>query len=60
MRVKRPEREADHTPLSSAKVKSTWSCNSTLPVNVQGAVINYAMDASSYCGAYSTQGKSYL
>jgi hypothetical protein len=27
--VKRPGREADHSPLSSAEVKNAWSCTST-------------------------------
>jgi hypothetical protein len=29
--VKRPGREADHSPLSSAEVKSAWSYTSTTP-----------------------------
>ena len=29
--VKKLEHEADHSPLSSAKVKNEWSCISTLP-----------------------------
>jgi hypothetical protein len=31
LRVKRPEREADHSPQSSAEVKNTWSYISTPP-----------------------------
>jgi hypothetical protein len=30
--VKRPGREADHSPQSSAEVKNAWSCISTTPV----------------------------
>jgi hypothetical protein len=30
-RVKRPGREADHSPPSDAEVKNTWSCTSTHP-----------------------------
>jgi hypothetical protein len=29
--LKRPWREADHSPLTSAKVKKTWVCTSTPP-----------------------------
>jgi len=29
--VKWPELEADHSPLSSAKVRNVWSCTFTLP-----------------------------
>jgi len=29
--VKRPGREADHSPPSSAEVKNAWSCTSTPP-----------------------------
>jgi hypothetical protein len=29
--VKKPEREADHSPPSSAEVKNTWSYTSTPP-----------------------------
>ena len=30
--LKRPGREADHSPLSGVEVKNEWSCNSTLPI----------------------------
>jgi hypothetical protein len=29
--VKRPVREADHSPLASAEANNTWICTSTLP-----------------------------
>jgi hypothetical protein len=39
--VKLPGREADHSPPSSpAEVKSAWSCNSTPPVRLHGAVLS--------------------
>jgi len=31
LRVKRPEREADHLPAQSAEVKNTWSYTTTPP-----------------------------
>jgi hypothetical protein len=34
--VKWPEREAEHSPPSSAKVKNAWSCTSTLPIPALG------------------------
>jgi hypothetical protein len=33
-RIKRPGREADHSPPSSAEVKNAWSYASTHPTNV--------------------------
>jgi len=36
--VKRPEREADHSPPSIAKVKNAWSYTSTSPVRLHGVV----------------------
>jgi hypothetical protein len=38
--VKRPGREADHSPPSSAKVKNAWSYTSTPPVRLHGMVIS--------------------
>jgi hypothetical protein len=32
--IKRPGREADHSPPSSAKVKKVWSYTSTLPISL--------------------------
>jgi hypothetical protein len=34
--VKRPGREANHSPPSSAEVKNEWSCVYTLPVYLNG------------------------
>jgi hypothetical protein len=36
--IKRPEREADHSPPSSAKVKNAWSRTST-PIRLHGVVL---------------------
>jgi len=36
--VKQPEREADHSPPSSAKVKNDWSYTSTPPRRLHGVV----------------------
>jgi hypothetical protein len=38
--VKRPGREADHSPLSSAEVKNAWSYTSTPPISLHGAVLS--------------------
>jgi hypothetical protein len=38
--VKRPEREADHSPPSSAKVKNAWSYTSTHHIRLHGVVLN--------------------
>ena len=35
--VKRPQREADHSPSYTAEVKSEWSCNSTPPTRLKDA-----------------------
>jgi len=37
--VKRPGREADYSPPSSAAVKNAWSCNYT-PQCLHGVVLN--------------------
>jgi hypothetical protein len=37
--VKRPGREADHSPPSSAEVKNSWSYTSTPPIRLQGVVL---------------------
>jgi hypothetical protein len=36
--VKRPVREADHSPPSSAEVKNAWSYTSTPPIRLHGMV----------------------
>jgi hypothetical protein len=46
--VKRPGREADHSPPSSAEVKNTWSYTSTPPIRLHGVVLS------------STQGQLYF
>jgi hypothetical protein len=37
--VKRPEREADHSPPSGAEVNNAWSYTSTPPMRLHGVVI---------------------
>jgi hypothetical protein len=38
--VKQPDREANHSPPSSADVKNTWSYTSSPLINLHGLVIN--------------------
>jgi hypothetical protein len=38
--VRRPGREADHSPPSSVDVKNAWSCNSTSPTRLHGVVLS--------------------
>jgi hypothetical protein len=38
--VKQSEREAEHSPPTSAKVKNAWSYTSTPPVRLHGVVLN--------------------
>jgi hypothetical protein len=38
--VKRPGREADHSPPSSAEVKNAWSYTSTPPICLYGVVLS--------------------
>jgi hypothetical protein len=38
--VKRPGREADHSPPSSAEVKNAYSYTSTLPIHLHGMVLS--------------------
>jgi hypothetical protein len=38
--VKRPGREADHSPPSSAEVKNVWRYTSTPPIRLHGAVLS--------------------
>jgi hypothetical protein len=40
--VKRPGREADHSPPSSAGVNNTWSYTSTPPIHPRGVVLTYS------------------
>jgi hypothetical protein len=37
--VKRPRREADHSPPSSAEVKNAWSYTSTPPIRLHDMVL---------------------
>jgi hypothetical protein len=39
--VKRPEREADHSPQSIADVKNAWIYISTLPIRLHGVVLSW-------------------
>jgi hypothetical protein len=38
--VKRPGREADHSPPTSADVKKMWGYTSTPPIRLHGSVLN--------------------
>jgi hypothetical protein len=38
--VKRPEREADHSPPSSAEVNNAWSYTSTIPIRLHGMALS--------------------
>jgi hypothetical protein len=49
-RVKGPRSEADLSPPSSAKIKTAWSCTSTPPIRLHGAVF----------GKEKAQGQRYL
>jgi hypothetical protein len=40
LEVKRSEREADHSPPSSADVKNAWSYACTPPIRLHGAVLS--------------------
>jgi hypothetical protein len=40
--LKRPGREADQSPPSSAEVKSAWSYTSTPPIRLQGVVLSWS------------------
>jgi hypothetical protein len=40
MGVKWPEREADHSPPSSAEVRNEWSYTSIPPVRLHGVVLS--------------------
>jgi hypothetical protein len=56
MWIKRPGREADHSPLSSAEVKNAWSYTSTPPsafmswcwVKAQGQLYLYLLSSKSH------------
>jgi len=38
--VKRPGREVDHSPPSSAEVKNAWNYTSTPPIRLHGVVLS--------------------
>jgi hypothetical protein len=38
--IKRPVREADHSPTSSAEVKNAWSYTFTPPIRLLGVVLS--------------------
>jgi hypothetical protein len=38
--VKRPRREADHSPLTIDEVKKIWIYTSTPPIHLHGVVLN--------------------
>jgi hypothetical protein len=38
--VKRQEREADHSPPTSAEVKKIWTYTSTPPIRLHGVMLN--------------------
>jgi hypothetical protein len=40
--VKRPGREVDHSPPSSAEVKNAWSYTSTPPIRLHGVALSSA------------------
>jgi hypothetical protein len=48
--IKRPRCEADRLPPSSAEVKNVWSYTSTPLIRLEGVVLNYVLNASSWCG----------
>jgi hypothetical protein len=38
--VKQQEREADHSPPSSAEIKNAWSYTFSLPIRLYGVVLS--------------------
>jgi hypothetical protein len=38
--LKRPEREAGHSPPNSAEVENAWSYTSTIPIRLHGVVLS--------------------
>jgi hypothetical protein len=41
LEVKRPEREAHHSPSSTAEVKNAWSCTSTPPIHMAWCLVKH-------------------
>jgi hypothetical protein len=46
--VKRPGREADHSPPTNAEIKNAWSYTSTLPVHLHGVVLSKSQGQAYY------------
>jgi hypothetical protein len=42
--IKRPEHEADHSPVSSAEIKNAWSYTSTPPIRLHSVVLIWVQD----------------
>jgi len=40
LEVKRPGREADHSPPSNAQVKNAWNYTSIPPIHLHGVVLS--------------------
>jgi len=56
--VKRPEREADHSPPSSAEIKNVWSYISPLSISLHGLVLNEKTDL--FTAWYLVKHRDYL
>jgi hypothetical protein len=57
--IKRPGREADHSPPSSAEVKNAWRYTCTPPIRLNGVVISYAQ-GQFYFNFYHTTIQKFL
>jgi len=42
LRIKRQEREDDHSPQSSTEIKNAWSYSSTPPIRLHSLVLSYS------------------
>jgi hypothetical protein len=51
--VKRPHREADRSPPSSAEVKNAWCYTTTPPIYLHGIVFNYINYISKYVDTFA-------
>jgi hypothetical protein len=54
--IKRPWREADHSPPSSAEVKNAWSYTYTPPTRLHGVVLSQSTGTTSSSSSSSKQG----
>jgi hypothetical protein len=54
--VKRPGREADHSPPSNAEVTNARSCTSVSSICLRGVVLNSGIDTSSWRGTFLSIG----